>query len=47
MRLGDFNCGCEDRKFVMFTAGKLGLTEAALLSGTVLFLLIAWRINHA
>lgn len=45
MRLGDFNCGCKDRKFIMFEAGKLGLPEAAILATAVLAIVVARKVS--
>jgi hypothetical protein len=47
MRLGELPCGCENRKEIMFTAGKFGLTEAAMLTISVTAIIIAWKVNNA
>lgn len=47
MRFGSrqFDCGCDDRKFIMFEAGKLGLTEAAILAAAIAAVVVAWRMT--
>jgi hypothetical protein len=45
MRLGNFDCGCDDRRFIMFEAGKLGLKEAAFLAAVVMTLVIARKVG--
>lgn len=47
MRLTNIPCGCEARKEVMFTEGKLGVSEATILAASVLAIIIAWRLNRA
>jgi hypothetical protein len=47
MRLGDFNCGCDTRKEIMFTAGKFGLVEGMMLAISVSAIYIAWKVNNA
>lgn len=47
VRMGDIDCGCSNRKYVMFQAGKLGLTEAAILAGSVLFIIIGRAVRNA
>lgn len=48
MRLGPIDCGCSDRKYIMFQAGKMGLTEGAILAVAVMSILVAWKGNtHA
>lgn len=46
MRLGDFSCGCDSRKEIMFTAGKLGMPEAVILTAAVLSVIIGYKIGH-
>lgn len=46
MRLGDIDCGCGDRKYIMFQAGKMGLTEAAILALAVMSILIARKVTQ-
>lgn len=46
MRLGNFDCGCDDRKYIMFQAGKMGLTEGAILAVAVMSILVARKVNH-
>ena len=43
--LGDVDCGCDNRKFIMFEAGRLGLTEAAILVAAVAAVIAARRIG--
>jgi len=45
MRLGDLDCGCNNRKYIMFQAGKMGLYEGAILAVTAAAVLLAWRVN--
>jgi hypothetical protein len=44
MRL-PFDCGCDDRKEIMFTAGKLGLPEAAILAGFALLVIVCYQVG--
>lgn len=49
MRLGNYTappCGCEARKEIMFTVGKPGIAEAAILTVAVLSLLIALKVGR-
>ena len=39
------HCGCDDRRFIMFEAGRLGLNEAMILAVAAGVLLIVWRKN--
>lgn len=47
MRLPDMkeHCGCDDRRFIMFEAGKLGMGEAAIVALAVTVLIIGWRVS--
>jgi len=45
MRLGDLDCGCGDRKYIMFQAGKMGLYEGVILAIAAAAVLVAWRVN--
>jgi hypothetical protein len=55
MRLGDIDCGCSEenlegnqlnnRKYIMFQAGQLGLVEAGILTLSSLIVLLAWRVK--
>lgn len=47
MRMADIDCGCQNRKYIMFQAGKLGLIEAAILAGSVLLLIIGKKVRNA
>jgi hypothetical protein len=47
MRLGNIDCGCDNRRYIMFQAGKMGLPEAAILAASVALILIAKKVNHA
>lgn len=48
MRLGsiDVPCGCENRKYIMFQAGRMGLTEGAILAAAIVAVAAAWRYNR-
>lgn len=35
MRLLGFDCGCDDRKHIMFTQGNLGMAEAAIVVAAI------------
>jgi hypothetical protein len=39
------NCGCDDRKFIMFEAGKLGLKEAAILALPIIAIIVAKQLR--
>lgn len=41
----DIPCGCEHRKYIMFTKGKLGITEGAILAGAVLAVIVARKVG--
>jgi hypothetical protein len=45
MRLPDLKeyCGCDNRQYVMFEAGRLGMTEAIILAAATSILLLAWK----
>lgn len=47
MRLGplDYGCGCDNRKYIMFQAGKAGIVEGAILTVAVLSILVAWKVK--
>lgn len=46
MRLGDLDCGCNDRKYIMFQAGRMGLTEGAILALAVMSIIIARKVSQ-
>lgn len=37
----DIPCGCDTRKYVMFTQGKLGVTEGGILALVLIAVLVA------
>lgn len=41
----DFDCGCESRKDIMFTSGKLGTTELAIVAVILASLYVGWRLG--
>jgi hypothetical protein len=45
MRLGDLDCGCDNRRYIMFQAGKMGLTEAAILAAAVSAIILARKVK--
>jgi hypothetical protein len=46
VRLGDLDCGCNDRKYIMFQAGRMGLTEGAILALAVMSIIIARKVSQ-
>lgn len=48
MRIPNFsNCGCEQRKQIMFTYGHLGVPEAAIVGLACLSLILAFKKGKA
>jgi len=41
VRLGNLDCGCGNRKEIMFERGNLGITEAAFMAAVAAMLLTA------
>jgi hypothetical protein len=37
----DIPCGCQTRKYIMFTKGQLGIVEAAILAAVVAAVVLA------
>lgn len=45
MRAFGYDCGCDNRREIMFTAGELGVREGVVLVVIVSTLLLAWRMK--
>jgi hypothetical protein len=45
VKLGDLDCGCDDRKYIMFQAGRMGLTEGLILTAAIAAILVARRMS--
>lgn len=39
------HCGCDDRKFIMFEAGRLGMTEGVIVAAACALLIVAWKVK--
>lgn len=46
MRLGSLDCGCDNRRYVMFQAGRIGLPEAVILAAAIAALVVARKVGH-
>lgn len=39
------DCGCDNRREIMFDKGNLGLPEAVFIGGMILLLIGAWKAS--